>query len=108
MGCHYGKGPRAGAAAALARIDISNQEIQGLRGDLHIRAKVGGCLDIHISKTEPEHKNCEVKRRTFGAPEEALVLWKCLIEKLPEDTQLNLFEFLRSKLEIPLKNRTRR
>ncbi len=108
MSCRYGRGPLARAAAVLAKIESSNQEIQGLHGDLHVRARVGGCLDIHISKAEPEHKDCAVKRRTFGAPEEALGLWRYLIEKLPEETQLNLFDFLRSKLETPLKNRARR
>lgn len=105
MSCRYGKGPLALAEAFLARTERSEQETQGLCNDLHVRAKAGGCLDIRISKAGPGHKNCVVKGRTFGPPEEALVLYRCLIEKLPEETQVNLFDFLQSELETFLKNR---
>lgn len=74
-------------------------EIAGKRSEFHVAARLGGCLDVRISRAEPDHEGCEVKRRTFGAPEEALVVFENFIKLLPRATQANLLAFLQDHLK---------
>ena len=104
FGNRCGSGALRHFETAIRMLGVMYAESRGERTDFHVTAQGGGCLEITLKNVSQEHV-CEVPLRTFGSPEEALVLYRCLIEKLPLETQMHLYDYLGSQLEGQLKRR---
>lgn len=78
--------------------EVLNTELRGERRHFHISGQ-GGCLEVAIKEIEADHKDCEVKLRTLGVEEEALLLVNNFLRLLRPRTQEKLRDFFKGMPE---------
>lgn len=79
---------------AFVTQEVLNAELRGERRHFHISGQEG-CLEIDINEIKGKHNDCEVKLRSLGIEEEALLLVNNFLRLLRPRTQEKLRDFFR-------------